>query len=361
MRMVERNRIVTDRLCPLAFAFAGLAVAACTVTTGAGSDARDGSVSAIGQEAGMGDDSSLPPNASDAGNMSDDGSSPGTAVGSADSSSRTSGDAATVATPPPDYVWYVLDETQGSTAHDSSPNHFDITNLTGVTWSEGANFNGSGCGSTTVTPAYRSLPLTVSAWLTPNMRTDAPNTHAIQPYPQNALSDDIPGVGGYSLGLNVWSKGSALAFQGLSDCSVGLCAARSTQNTQDADGGPSCTSAANCNQGFVAGNQYFVAVSIGPVGDGSAQAPASVYVNGDIFDQTTAGVESARSAPPIYLGCVNGDTGYGTARLFDGRIRDVRVYKRQLAADEVQQMYLNGPTLQAPAQADAGSSDAASD
>jgi hypothetical protein len=262
----------------------------------------------------------------------------------------------------PDYAWYVLDETQGSTAHDSSPNHFDITNLTGVTWDQGAHFNESGCGFTTVTSDYRKVPLTVSAWLTPNRRTDSPNGHAVQPYPGNALSDDIPGVGGYALGLNIWPTGSALAFLGLSDCSdVAVCAARSTQNAQDAHGGPSCTSAATCNQGFVAGDEYFVVGAIGPVGDGGALSSASVYVNGALFDQTTAFMASNQTAPPLYLGCANLDTTYGTTRFFDGRIRDVRVYKRQLGADEVQQLHLDGPTLQAPVLADAGISDAAAD
>src|SRR5579872_4724210 len=40
----------------------------------------------------------------------------------------------TVATPAPDFIWYVLDETTGTTAKDSSSHHYDVTNLTGTTW-----------------------------------------------------------------------------------------------------------------------------------------------------------------------------------------------------------------------------------
>src|ERR1700678_4691386 len=45
--------------------------------------------------------------------------------------------------PPPHFIWYILDETSGVTAHDSSPNHYDMTNLTGVAWDHGAIFDGA--------------------------------------------------------------------------------------------------------------------------------------------------------------------------------------------------------------------------
>jgi hypothetical protein len=275
-----------------------------------------------------------------------------------------------VPTPPPDYIWYVLDETSGATAHDSSPHHFDITNLSGVTWSAGANFTGTGGGgSTTVTGAYRVPPITFTAWLTPGARTDGTSLeYAYEPYPPNALGDDIPSEGGYGVGLNVWTDGeggSALAADSVDTCTVGsLCACNSTQNAETADagidGGPSCTRPTDCHQGFVAGQEYFVVVTVAPSPDGGTTA-AQVYVNGAIFDQTTAGVPPANATPPLYLGKHNEDTSYGTKRIFDGRIRDVRVYQRQLGASEVAQLYANGRTLHAPVEADAGPEDAATD
>ncbi len=277
--------------------------------------------------------------------------------------------AAAVPTPAPDYLWYVMDETSGAIAHDSSPHHYDITE-TGITWNQGGIFDGTTvCGSTNVGPQYRSPPITLSAWLTPAKRTDQPDTHALQPYPPNALSDDVPGVGGYGIGLNVWGSGSALAAEGVSPCTTaGLCVANGTQNAAAADAGDagdggvfSCTSASSCNQGFTAANEYFVTLTIDAPPDGGTMPTAQVYVNGVLFDQDSAYIPAANAAPPLYLGCHNQDNGYGTTRFFDGRIRDVRVYLRQVPAAEVKQLFVNGPTLHAPPRSDAGVSDAAAD
>jgi hypothetical protein len=268
-----------------------------------------------------------------------------------------------VATPPPDYLWYVLDETQGTTAHDSSSHHFDVTNLVGVTWNQGANFDGvDGGGVTKLDSAYRVPPITISAWLTPNRRTDSPTSYSLQPYPPNAVSDDIPAAGGFGIGLNVWSTGSALAAEDVDTCNhAGLCVANSTQNAQAADGGPSCTSATACDQGFAAGTEHFVAVAVAAMGDGGPRPAARVYVDGLVFDDTLASVPGSSSTAPFYLGCHNADPSYGTTRVFDGRIRDVRVYKRELAQPEIVALYLQGPTLQAPAQPRAPAPDAGAD
>jgi hypothetical protein len=232
-----------------------------------------------------------------------------------------------------------------------------MTNLTGVTWNAGANFAMGGFGSTTVDGQYRVPPETITGWITPAQRTDSPTSYALGPYPPNAFSDDIPGVGGWGFGMNVWSNGSALAVEGTADCVLHLCVANTTQNSLDA--GSSCTSPSQCQQGFVASQEYFVAVTIGAA-DGGA-APTAVYVNGVVFDQTTEAVFSPNSNPPIYLGMHNQDNGYGTSRFFNGRIRDVRVYKRELAASEVAALHALGPTLHAPPRTDAGVGDAASD
>lgn len=287
--------------------------------------------------------------------------------GSSDAASGSDASGPAFPTVPPDFVWYVLDETQGTTATDSSPNHYDITNLAGVTWSEGANFDGmSGGGFTRVAPSVRVPPISMSAWLKPASRADsnADKGYSLVPYPANALSDDIPSVGGYALGLNVWTNGtpgSALAVEGVDSCKqAGLCAANSTQNAADSTGGPACVSASSCNQGFTAGVEYFVAVAVGPA-DAAGYAQAHVYVNGKLFDESTAYVPPASTQAPLYLGVCNLDTAYSTQRVYDGRIRDVRIYSRQLGGAEVAQMYVNGPTLHAPVSADAGATDASSE
>jgi hypothetical protein len=269
---------------------------------------------------------------------------------------------AAVPTPAPDYLWYVLDETDGATAHDSSPNQFDITNMTGVTWDAGANFDGvSGGGDTTLDSSYRSPPFTISVWLTPQLRADSPNGYSLQPYPPNAVSDDIPGLGGYSLGLNVWANGSALSGEGLAGCTGSfMCVANALQNANDADGGPSCTSPTSCNQGFIAGQEHFVVMTIEAPGDAGVAPEGWVYVDGVLFDQEPTNALSNDPAP-LSIGRHNLDNGYGTTGVFDGRIRDVRIYKRQVGIAEIEQLYVNGPTLHAPPRPDAGASDAASE
>jgi Concanavalin A-like lectin/glucanases superfamily len=269
-------------------------------------------------------------------------------------------DASRMPTPPPDFAWYVLDETQGTTAHDSTPNHYDMTNLAGVTWNEGAHFDGmAGGGSADVAPSIRVAPITMSAWLTPEARADSTDHggNALVPFPANAFSTDIPVNGGYAIGINVWTDGtpgSALAVEDVDSCAYpapnpSLCAANASQNAADMTSGPSCTSASHCDQGFVAGVEYFVVVAVAPA-DGGAMQPAQVYVNGALFDQTAAStLPPAAQATPLYLGmCNTALSAYGTRAVFDGRIRDARIYSRQLGADEVHQMYVNGPTLHAP-------------
>src|SRR5580658_4646310 len=64
----------------------------------------------------------------------------------------TSADGAAGSGLAPDFAWYLLDETSGTTAHDSSPDHYDITNLDGVVWGGGAGFDSTVgvCGTATV-------------------------------------------------------------------------------------------------------------------------------------------------------------------------------------------------------------------
>jgi hypothetical protein len=250
-----------------------------------------------------------------------------------------------------DFVWYVLDETQGTVAKDSSSHHYDIT-LTGVVWAQGANFDGvSGGGSTMpVDPSYRSPPITIAAWLTPKPRADQASTqYGLLPYPPNAIGDDSPGLLGYGIGLNVWTDGdggSALAAEEVDMCqhlTPPTCIAN--QNTGDA--GP-----------FLAGREYFIVAAIGSPVDDASPLSAQLYVDGVLYDQTTAGIPGNSAQTTLHLGYHNMDTPYGSKRVFAGRIRDARVYKRQLGSAEVAQLFANGPTTRASSSVRA---DAASD
>jgi len=233
----------------------------------------------------------------------------------------------------PDYIWYVLDETSGTTAKDSSPHHYDITDLTGVTWSSGARFDGlGGGGSVAVDATYRTPPLTLSAWLTPAARADETSTVGpLTPYPSNAIGDDIPAEFGYGLGVNTWTDGTpgeALTVEGVGGCVPGAAFP------------VPCELAGNVV--FAAGTEYLVTVVI------DASLAAHAYVNGALYADTTASALQA-DATQFWLGRHNDDTSYGMKRFFAGGMRDVRVYKRALEASEVTTMFAAGPTTVAPA------------
>jgi hypothetical protein len=249
-----------------------------------------------------------------------------------------------VQTPPPDFAWYVLDETQGTIAHDSSGHGYDVQNLLGVTWRRGANFDGvDGGGSTGVAPSYRDPPITISAWLTPQARADETTTqYGLFPYPPNAIGNDDPGQFGYGIGLNVWTDGtpgSAVAAEDVDIC----------QNIGNLPHACVAYESAGDAGAFVAGREYFIVTAIGsPTGDSGGAIAAHVYVNGVLFDLTTASDPGNLTMTTLYLGCHNADTGYGSKRVFAGRIRDARVYKRELGAAEVASLFAQGPTTKAP-------------
>jgi hypothetical protein len=226
--------------------------------------------------------------------------------------------------PPPDLVWYRLDESSGTTAHDSSPNHYDMTNLEGVVWNDGAVFDGATvCGSTSVSQAFRAAPVTMTAWLTAVERADETSTnHALAPFPPNALSGDAPSLGGFGLGLDVWTDG--LGGSGF-PLETGENAAIAFHTL----GAPN------------AGIEYFVVLVV-------ESTHATVYVDGTLLAQVSADTPLLAQPAPLHLGCHNDDTGYLTKRFFKGRMRDVRVYGRALDGAELAALYTSGPVTAGP-------------
>jgi hypothetical protein len=218
----------------------------------------------------------------------------------------------------PDFAWYKLDETSGNTAHDSAPNHWDAV-VSGVAWNDGAIFDGAACGLVNVADTFRQPPVTISAWLTPATRADASsNAYALTPFPPSAVSGDVPGEGGYGLGLNVWTDdggGHALAI------GAGVNAAIAFHTIDGA---------------FAAGTRYFVAIAIGATS-------ATVYVDGKPTTQTSANVPPSATPTPLHIGCHNDDAGYGTKRFYKGIMRDVRIFKHPLSDQDIAQLFSNGP------------------
>jgi hypothetical protein len=216
---------------------------------------------------------------------------------------------------PPDFAWYKLDETNGEVAHDSSTHH-DIW-LTGVSWDDGAVFDGATvCGATSFPETFRTPPVTISAWLTPAKRDDdTADAYGLTPFPPNAVSGDVPGQGGYGLGLDVWSGGAALAVE------TGVSTATGFHSIDGA---------------YADGKRRFVVLVIDT-------ASAFVYVDGKQTTKTTENIAPSVTPTPLHLGCHNEDDGYGTKRFYKGRMRDARIYKRALEPAEVAQLFSNGP------------------
>ena len=280
--------------------------------TGGGSSSGVDDASADGSAGDEGD------SGSGSGSGSDSGSGSGSSSGGG--SSDAAPDAPTIVAPP-DFAWYLLDETNGVTAHDSTANHYDVQ-LQNVTWGLGATFgvppgaSPSG-GFTTVAPGLRQAPVSFTAWLAPSSRRDeTSNSYSITPFPPNAVSGDAAGEYGFGLGLNVWADGqpgSALAVEdvGYAFPNVGI--------TE-----------------FMASTEYFVAATIGT-------STALVYVDGQEVGEATPSAPGAAATTTLWLGLHNDDTAYGTKRYYLGRMRDVRVYKRVLSATDVATLYANGP------------------
>ncbi len=218
----------------------------------------------------------------------------------------------------PGFVWYRLDETSGTTAHDSSPHHYDVMNLVGVVWDHGATFNGAVCGSTAVGQAFRTAPVTMTAWLTAADRTDETVTeYALEPFPPNAVSGDAPSLGGFGLGINVWTDGTP-------------------GNGVALETGENAAIAFHTLAGIDAGVEYFLALVIGP-------SQADLYENGSLSASVGANTPLAAEPAPLHLGCHNDDTGYLSKRFFVGHMRDVRVYARLLGVGEIGALFASGP------------------
>jgi hypothetical protein len=257
-----------------------------------------------------------PSSSADGGSSVDAGLDDGRSLidGSNASDASDASDAAPVVVP--DFAWYRLNETSGTTASDSTPNNYAITNLQDVTWGSGATFNGtSSQGSTIVAASLRQAPVSFTAWIVPVARADRnANQFSIVPFPTNAVSGDVAGSYGYGIGLNVWTDGTPGSALGVENVGYAF-----TNNGAE----------------FVSGTEYFVAAAIA--------ATAQVYVNGVLVGTTNATTPNPAATTTLRLGVHNGDTKYGTKRFFKGRMRDVRIFKRVLTADEVAQLYAAGP------------------
>jgi hypothetical protein len=210
-------------------------------------------------------------------------------------------------------LWYRMNEGSGTVIHDEVGGHDAM--LTGIyAWTqEGLSFT-AGAGQTSMMPAeFRTYPLTVSAWLTPGARADeGASAYGLQPFPPNAVSNDVAGVGGFGMGVNVWTDG--------------------TPGSSLRAGWANPTVAAT----FAAGTRYHVVLAY------SASRTVSIYVDGALL--ATRGTAAAdKTLGVLFVGAHNLDTGYASKRFFVGDIDDVRVYTSLLDASSIAALHDAGP------------------
>lgn len=182
------------------------------------------------------------------------------------------------------FILSVLGTAQTSTAQTGSCLHFDgINDYVNVGNSEILN----------------SLPLTIEAYVKPELRTDeAPF------YPNNIISNDIPSFSGMGVGINIDSSGSHVVVE--------------------------------YNDGFltfdepsiIAGNWVHVAVVY-------TETNIKTYINGDLkndFNYINQGLNYTNS---FLIGCHNDDENYSTRRFFKGLIDEVRIWNRAILQEEI--------------------------
>jgi streptogramin lyase len=153
------------------------------------------------------------------------------------------------------------------------------------------------------TSVMNTLPLTVEAWVKPELRSDGTS------FPNNAISNDNPGFGGHGFGVNVWSTGSQLQVEI-----------------------PSSTAAIRPIPGvsFVADHWYHVAVVY-------TTGNFKVYVNGALVGNVSYTEGSQNGVNFIRIGKHNDDSAtYGTRRFFNGFIDDVNIWNVARSQADIQ-------------------------
>ena len=206
-------------------------------------------------------------------------------------------------------AYWKFDEGLGTIAADSSGN-LNITTLgNNPVWVDGKSgkalsFDGAGnCIFKAMnTSIMTQTPLTLSAWIKPNLRTDGTD------FPSNVISNDYPGDSGFGFGVNVWSGGSKMELEipgpGWWRVVPGI--------------------------NFSAGIWYYVSVVYTNVNVKS-------YVNGQLVDDFSyEKVMNLSEHNYVWIGIHNQDYNYETRRFFSGTIDEVRIYTKALTQQEIQ-------------------------
>ncbi|WP_276132624.1 choice-of-anchor L domain-containing protein [Polluticoccus soli] len=161
-----------------------------------------------------------------------------------------------------------------------------------------------------VMPAINSIPVTLEAMVKPELRPEGDVF-----YPNNVLSNDLPGNYGLGFGVNVYNGGSRIVIEYKNGFHEILNA-----------------------PGIVADQWSHVAV-VYNLGN------FKVFVNGTEVASINHAAVALNNTVHMHIGKHNDDAGYGTRRFFKGAIDEVRVWNRALCSAEITAQYscqLNG-------------------
>lgn len=206
-------------------------------------------------------------------------------------------------------AYWKFDEGSGTIAADSTGNVNTTTLENNPAWVDGKfgkalSFDGAGncIFKATNTSVMTQIPLTLSAWIKPSLRSDGTD------FPSNVISNDLPAYSGYGFGVNVWSGGSQMKLE----CP---------------GGGWRIIPGVN----FSTGKWYYVTVVY-------TNGNVKSYVNGQLVDDFSySETLDVSSHNYVWIGIHNQDSStYGTRRYFSGTIDEVRIYNIALSQQEIQ-------------------------
>ncbi|MCK9613651.1 MAG: HYR domain-containing protein [Bacteroidales bacterium] len=150
------------------------------------------------------------------------------------------------------------------------------------------------------TNAIKVLPLTIEAWVKPEIRSEITNL-----YPSNVISNDIPGQYGHGFGANINSQLNQITVE-YEDGFI-------TIN----------------NAGLIANTWQHIAVVYTP-------GNVKTYLNGVLKDNTNYIQAPLNGGNYLWVGKYNDDNSvYGTRRFYKGQIDELRVWQRGLSQSEI--------------------------
>ncbi len=151
---------------------------------------------------------------------------------------------------------------------------------------------------TTPTNIPNNLPLTIEAWVKPELRSDASD------FPANVISNHWTGKGGIGFGVNVWTGGSMLTID---------------------SHGPETRTVLGL---FAADNWYHIALVY-------TEGNVKTYVDGMLVDDYNFTQTTPDGLSYLTIGRFSSDSLAGTARFFKGTIDEVRLWSTALSEEDI--------------------------